>query len=250
MHSVLEILRSDVEEMPDFLQSFDSYLDEITLSSFFASRVVYYPGSGYDGRAFATFSAAHSAHCFVHVDLSLSATEIRDKLQPGHPDRLRGYRPNHEVFLPPGEASHMMDFHHRHPFPKVEPGLRSVYWTILERESEFDDGHGPRRLAFLHIQAEAIWFCWNIWGRFDQMPFGVVLQDHGTGMNWAVFGGESPLFQVGRGSKLPKYLLVAANTEPWPNYEAISKGSKTGFGECGHPVSLFRRNGPQQNSSD
>ena len=35
---------------------------------FFNSRVVYYPGSGFDGQPVEFFSQTHSAHCFLYVD--------------------------------------------------------------------------------------------------------------------------------------------------------------------------------------
>jgi hypothetical protein len=54
-------------------------------------------------------------------------------------------------------------------------------------------------------------------------PYAVVVQDHGFGGNWTTFGGDgSPLWSLARRGALPKWLLVADNTTPWPDYQVAS----------------------------
>ena len=56
-------------------------------------------------------------------------------------------------------------------------------------------------------------------------PDVLVLQDHGFGGGWAVFGGEnSPLYTVMR-NDLPTYILLepGGNTDIWPGYIQVTK---------------------------
>ena len=47
----------------------------------------------------------------------------------------------------------------------------------------------------------------------------MVLQEHGFGGGWTKFEGDSTLYQTHKNSRaLPKMLLVAENTSPWPGY--------------------------------
>ena len=53
----------------------------------------------------------------------------------------------------------------------------------------------------------------------------MVLQDHGFGGGWAVFGGEnSPLYRVMK-NNLPTYILLepGGNTDIWPGYIQVTK---------------------------
>jgi hypothetical protein len=53
----------------------------------------------------------------------------------------------------------------------------------------------------------------------------LVLQDHGFGGNWSVFGGaDSPLYRAME-QNLPKYILAELNSniEMWPGYEQVTR---------------------------
>lgn len=102
------------------------------------------------------------------------------------------------------------------------PGLNLTggVWAVLQRRNNFGDAHGPRRLALLHVSAEAVWLYGQLWTSRRSKPHGVLLQDHGFGCNWCNFGGEtSPLFDLAQQACLPEWLLVAENTDVWPGYE-------------------------------
>lgn len=218
-----EVLDQTRENYPQWLQDAEG-LNEETLANFLSCKVVYYPGAGCDGRALAIFGQPHSAHCFVHIDLTKTSQEIRGQLEPNHPDHCAGYTPVFQSTVTADELIHLLRLDMVHPFPGQENGLQSALWTILARDQDRSEEHGPERLAFLHIQAEAVWACRNIWANPGQEPFAVVLQDSGFGGNWDRFGGaDAPLFRMAQETMLPEYLLVAKHTDEWPNYEAVSE---------------------------
>jgi hypothetical protein len=127
----------------------------------------------------------------------------------------------------------------------------SALWTILERHPDYSEAYGPERLAFLHIQAEAVWVCSTVWGRLDERPFGVVLQDY-DGSPWPTLGGTGDLFGEGKRTVRAEYLLVAENTDPWPDYEQVSDLTEKRYGMKGCRVQLFlkRNQGSQSNLDD
>lgn len=232
--TVDEVLRLDREDFPQWLGDAGEF-DEQTVNDFLSSRVVYYPGAGTDGRALAMFGHTHSAHCFVHIDLSTSAEEVLMMLQPGAREAVNGYSPLHHRVLGERQLVELLDLDMNHPFdqdPQLQPGL----WVILQRDEQLNDQHGPKRLALFHVQAEAVWFCGNMWGRSS--AFAVLLQNHADGTMKIRFGGRSELFNLTEElMDKTKYLLVGHNTRPWPGYEAVSR--KTSRGSCENQ--LFRR---------
>lgn len=223
--TVTEVLQKDQEEYPHWLGDADGNMPP-PLDKFFTSRVVYYPGAGTDGRAFGVFTSAGSAHCVVNIDRKVTAENVLAMLQPNEPHHLNGYTPLVQQIVEPDELTRLLKLNMLHPFPEVEPGLRSALWVVLARAEDRSEEHGPKRIALLHMQAEAVWTCWNLWKRSDRNPFAVILQDHTWGGNWTNFGGNSPLFSIASRTQLPKYLLVADNTDSWPNYEAVSDWSQ------------------------
>lgn len=114
------------------------------------------------------------------------------------------------------------------PFPPHRPG---AYWAILEREAGLADDHGPSRIAFLHVQCDAVWLYWNLWTRSGRQarptPYAILLQDHGYGGNWTTFGRGGALHGLVKAARrFPEWLLVASNTKVWPDYEPASEPTK------------------------
>jgi hypothetical protein len=73
-------------------------------------------------------------------------------------------------------------------------------------------------------------------------PDVLVLQDHGTGGNWTVFGGEnSPLYSVMK-NNLPKYLLLEPRCENdiWPGYNQVTKPYAPGI-QNANPMHMNKR---------
>ena len=98
------------------------------------------------------------------------------------------------------------------------------FLEILERDPEFDDGHGARRLAILFLGADGIaaynaLFCQE--GNVA-VPFAVVVQDHGFGGNYDRFGRGGLLEGLAaRCNVIPRWLLVAENTDPWEGFVRV-----------------------------
>jgi hypothetical protein len=247
-----QVLVRFAEQTPHWLaQEVPPQLTPDTLADLLSSRVVYYPGSATDGHALKLFGGTHSAHCFIHCDYKMDLDEVAKQLCPEHSHDLkgcpnpRGYRPLRLQKLGAEEVQQVLCI-----LPLQHCGLEAIsgwpgselaggIWAVLHRLAGYDDAHGPLRLAFLHVRVEAMWGYCQIWARRAIAPYAVVLQDHCVGGGWLNFGGVgSPLFQMAQRAGLPKWLLVARNTKPWPGYQPTSNPEPGG--EHGHPRCLYR----------
>ena len=85
MTSLVDYLKSYKEEMPIWLK--DLNINEnsddhrrSTLRNFLNSRLIYYPGSGYDGGPVSVFNRSGSAHCFFYVDYGVEQADLDTRL--------------------------------------------------------------------------------------------------------------------------------------------------------------------------
>jgi hypothetical protein len=232
------ILKAEETHVPDWLAEYHTDMP-FPRNQFFASRIVYYPGSAADGHPLRIFGGPHAAHCFVFSDYGESATyfeeQLRDEDHIGHP---KGYRPLQVISLdesqltPNGWQRHVTLRHTNNSFANTRPPEGPfALWAVLERKESFGDDHGPSRLAILVVGGDGV-------ATFDALfcqpdgtpPYAVVLQDHGFGGNWTTFGGDgSPLWSLARRGTIPKWLLVADNTTPWPGYKVVSNADCGGM---------------------
>jgi hypothetical protein len=119
------------------------------------------------------------------------------------------------------------------------------FLEVLERDRDLDDDHGARRLAILFLGADGIaayeaLFCQRQHGQ--SAPFGVVLQDHGFGGNYERFGGGGLLERIAKDTNaLPRFLLVAGNTNAWEGFERVPDVEGDHGGMHAHRRFLFRR---------
>lgn len=241
-----EVLCDCSERLPDWLASYQPG-EPFPRRAFFASRIVYYPGSRTDGHPLRVFGRSCSAHCFVYADKSaevcdVARKELTDEADRGHP---AGYRLIHmtdltsEEVLPRDWVSHF-------DVPGADKTISSrpfACWAVLERMESVSVFHGADRLSILHVFHDAYHtfdalFC----QRGRRLPYAVLLHDHGYGGNWGGYrfgAAESPLWQLVRakGGQLPKWLLVAENTDGWPGYVRVS-GPDYG-GMCNQPRCLY-----------
>jgi hypothetical protein len=219
-----------------------------TIEMLFASRVVFYPGAGTDGRAIAIFNSTKSAYCFVHIDLKVSAQQVLQELSSDNSHRCAGYLPIYHEEISPTEFREILNLDMTHPKDGQNPNLKSVLWTVLQREPGKSNRHGFDYLAFLHIQAEAVWACGKLWKMSKVNPFGLILQDHGFGGTKVRFGGrDAPLHRIAEQTKNPDYLLVAKGTKEWPHYQAVSEWSHRVHGnqsQLFHRMEHTLRTGP------
>ena len=234
-----------VESLPIWLRAWEPG-SSIQLEDFLASRVVFYPGSGTDGQPVEFFGSKHAAHCFAYVDYGVAKNHVLGELgETGHP--FKGYQRLGRTDLrecdltPAGWVPHVQaDDAARGPFEPVAP---YAFIEVLERRADFDDTHGPLRLAILFICADGIaaydaLFCQ---GR-AKAPFALVLQDHGWGGNWTRFGRGGRLEQLASTmAQLPGLLLVAENTDVWDGYSSNEGTTGKGGGVHGFRRQLWRR---------
>ncbi len=230
---VLTGLRDDAEQMPSWL-AHHAKGKGFPRKEIFDSRIVYYPGSATDGHPLEVFGKSSAAHCFVYADYGYPEEEIRRQLtDDNHRKHPKGYRLLDLVDLkeshltPRGWIRHIPPPKPDSDFMNMRPrGGPFALWAVLERKEECGDDHGPKRLSILHVGADGV-------ATFDalfcqpsgQLPYAVLLQDHGFGCNWTHFGGaDSPCWQLimGKGALRPKWLLVAEHTAPWPGYVRVS----------------------------
>ena len=230
--TIYEFLSGEHKQVPPWLTQFNA---EMTFprEHFFASRVVYYPGSGLDGQPVKLFGSTHTAHCFVYVDYGVERSRVEAALNDDDEHelchrqltRFRGYHTLARVNLterdltPKGWQYHITPM--RNPFTTV-PAFG--FLEVLERNQGLDDGHGARRLAILFLGADGIatydaLFCQR---NSIKAPFAVVTQDHGFGGNYDRFGQGGMLQRVAQQCNvIPQWLLVADNTNPWEGFARV-----------------------------
>jgi hypothetical protein len=226
--SIHEYLRTRArEELPNWLARHRPG-DRFDRDAFFNSHVVFYPGSGTDGHPVELFGTTHSAHTFIYADYGVTADRVKQELAPGgHP--FAGYRSLDRIQLqmqdltPRGWKPHAgaqdYGFVSTAPYGFVE---------ILERTEDKADQHGPRLLAVLFLGADGIatydaLFCQ---GDGTPGPLAVLIEDYG-------FGGMFRGGRFGRGDLLeriatqctvmPRWLLVAENSEPWEGFTRVAE---------------------------
>jgi len=211
--------------------------DGFPREAFFASRVVYYPGAGFDGHPLKVFGGACVASCFIFADYGFVRTVTADTIEEHfrdehHRQHPRGYRPicvmrlRERDLAPFGWTPHVrLDMRRPGGMRAAVPfGGPFAIFGVFERKEGFGEEHGADRLAILYVGGDGIatfdaLFCQDI---RQPPPFAVLLQDHGFGGNWTHFGGEGLLWELARAHARPDWLLVGRNTAPWPGYERVS----------------------------
>ena len=224
-----QYLERKPESVPHWLRDFNKD-DTFSRDHFFASRVVYYPGSRFDGQPVKLFGSANSAHCFVYVDYGVNQAALETELANAT-DGFRGYHTFARVQfsendLSPGKWQPHVESGYRPPHGKPHINTNPFgFLEVLERDHNLDDNHGPSRLGIIFLGADGIaaydaLFCQR---NGTPPPFAVVLQDHGFGGNYDQFGQGGLLERIAKSCAVfPQLLLVATqNTKAWTGFERI-----------------------------
>ena len=196
---------------------------------------VYYPGSGADLGPMKLFAENCNLSLMIHIDYGLDKKSAEAPLQAFAAQSLDLWPQDHflnswDAFWPNDEESRAFRR------PEDAYGFRLVLGrprTYSERNSNM--------FLFMFLRTEAV-KTFDVFFRSKPAPTVIVLQDHGYGENWTTFGRGGKLESRARAlKKLPKYLFVADNTEPWDGYEQISEyvvyeGQMHNFGRA-----LYRR---------
>ena len=268
------MLGRDPEPLPEWLDGTDP--PRFDRGAFFASRTVYYPGSGEDGQPLRLCNRSRSAHCFVYVDHgdeygqdAFGQGLLVPKHDPsGYRSRIRGYglarwepvpvdvlRPGGWTRNPGCHELTGVDLERREDLGKVlGPRETFAFFAVMDRTDDFGDGHGAPRLAILFIGGDGFAFYDALYCQGDGTPppFLATIQDHGFGGNWDRFGRDGLLERIaGESGVLPEFLLVGESRsrrkpEPlrnhWKNYTNTEADAEPG-GMHGIPRRLFRREG-------
>jgi hypothetical protein len=256
--SILGTLTAQHEEVPAWLNGIkpDSPLTVPIFKALLQSRVVFYPGSDCrDGLAFESFTHAHAAHCMIHADVGTDLDAVVNEVTgiPGSVPSILGYRPKVLQRLTREEALDVLQLNEQRvpglddPNPMAqEPALGGAVWSILERNPNFGDQHGPARLAFLHVKCEAAWLFWNLWLLRSPAPppFAIIVSPEYGGSIERLFGTNGAAYRLEGGSaRLPDWILYdrpVNELQPkleaeWPEYEVAANDQGL------RPTTLLRR---------
>jgi hypothetical protein len=190
----------DKELMPDWLAA-HAPGRRPSVDDVLRARVVFYPGSGYDGSPVRFFGSRNLAHTFIYADYGVGRAGVERALVERS---FRGYQQLDRVELTAVDLRvHKVRYHlapddidrqSRFVVNSMKPrGAPFGFIEVLERTAAAGDAHGPARLAilFLYADGHAAYdglFCqdWSI------PPYAVVIQDHGFGGNYSSFGADGP----------------------------------------------------------
>lgn len=202
----------------------------IDIQEILKERILYYPGSGFDGQPIKTFNIAHAVHVYLYVDYLLTMEELKRVLSL---DGFRGYhlldtqRISETDLAPHGWRPHVEIQRHT-IFNRTAP---YCFMNIYERDADYDDSHGGLRFAVIFLCADGHATYDAIFANYfhEKAPFVVVLQDHGFGGNYSRFGNGGLMHKVAKTANVfPEYLLVADDTDCWEHYHKVSTKSVVG----------------------
>jgi hypothetical protein len=176
-----EYLKNDKEPIPNWLLEIKEG-DKFSRDDFFSSRIVFYPGSYTDGHAVKVFGSTHAAHSFVYVDYWVTQEVLETELVQ---HAFLGYENLFSIQLSandlaPNGWTPTVHFTPRYPFNAANKRREAYsFLQILERKPEYDEAHGPKRLAILFLFADGIatydaLFCQ---ARNKLEPFALLLHD-------------------------------------------------------------------------
>ena len=188
---------------------------------FLSSRLVFYPGSRFDGGPIACFNSSHAVHCFIYVDYGVEAGKMQRRIDK---EGFRGYRSCRRIELQPQHLAPTNWVRHAQlHYPRYNTQFVPYgFIEIFERVADFDDSHGAKRFAVLFLGADGFatfdaLFCGSM-----SAPWCIVLQDHGFGGNYDCFGAGGLLEKLAQFSRFPpRFLLKGAHTRPWANYALV-----------------------------
>ena len=246
--TIYEYLKKDKESIPSWLVEIKEG-DKFSRDDFFKSRVVFYPGSYTDGHAVRVFGSTHAAHCFIYVDYGITQSVLETELINhgflGYENLFRIQLTERDLVPFVWESS----IHFRPDYPlNYAANLKKESYSflqIMERKPEYDEAHGPKRLAILFLFADGIatydaLFCQ---ARNKSEPFAVLLQDHGFGGNYDKFGMGGLMERIALHAQIkPTYLLVSEDTMPWRDYIKIENIQPDQGGMYNTTRYLYRKN--------
>ena len=230
MISIKEYFQNVREQTPKWLKEYKNGNKPSFKEIFNAGRIVYYPGSGYDGQPIKTFNIAHYAHTFFYVDYLVTKESIINALS--EEGALNGYKNIGIIEYQEKDLSPHGWKAHYHPSREDIEALRMLrddvtsgcycLVFIFEREDNLTDEHGCDRFAVITLKGDAIATYDALFANNNKVPDVLILQDHGFGCNYNYYGRGGALNQIADAVKqYPLFIMVADNTAPWDHYEKV-----------------------------
>lgn len=231
MESVVSILAQKPEEMPQWLRNFKRG-DKVPFNDFMASRIGYYPGSGYDGCLVKTCNQAHCVHSFIQVDYGIVEREL--KLEAEKFNAFNGYHVigrvdwNEQDLAPHGQYAPNFRMTEREMEKAMSFVLKDAdpycFMEVYERNDDKGDDWGAKRFAVTFLFADGIMTYYQLFcQRYCKAPWIFLLQDHGVGGNYAGFGHGRLMEKVMEANDCwPENVICAENTNIWNHYERVN----------------------------
>lgn len=184
------------------------------------SRLVYYPGSGFDTQPVRTCVQAGCAHLFLYADYGIPREKLDGWLQTAP---FGGYRIAASAELSPDDL-YPSDWHSSVDLPAFTPPDVEeneppyAFLAVFEREKSQDR---TRRFAVIFLFADGIATYDALFGNKNaKPPFIIVLQDHQNGKNYSCFGAAGLMDRIARKTRVfPEFAMVGLNTRPWECFE-------------------------------
>ena len=231
--SPIEYFSQDPEQMPAWLKNHKKG-GKVDFSQLLASRIVYYPGSWFDGSPIRTFNTAHAAHIYVYADYGNSKEKVDNALSN---EAFKGYHlydeqeVSREDMLPSPLCYHITEEERQFAVSgydmSISPDEAFAFLKIYERNENYGDEHGAWRFALLYIAADANATYDALFGNTNITPYAcVVCANMGSG--YTCFVRDSLLEKIAqRTNCLPQYLLCMQDYG-WEGYAMLRTVSGTG----------------------
>lgn len=256
--TIEEYLSQHREDTPQWLSNYNSEA-KITFTDIMSSRVGYYPGSGLDGNLIIVGNKSHALHSYLYVDYHIRKKELINEFS--RPDSIRGYHSIGHIewkatdILPNGP--YRIDITRR-PRNNEDPNFfvlsdETPYCIteIMERDAALDDSWGAERFAITFLFADGIATYYQLFCKeYKIAPWIFLLQDHGFGGNYDIFGKGGILDEIILTHKVrPKYVLCAKNTLIWDGYKPLDQVTPT-YGGMHHSQRMLYCDEISVNTSD
>ena len=223
--TIVDILSRDPEPLPEWLDS-DS-IPTFDREKFFASRTVYYPGSGNDGQPVKFCALSRAAHTFVFVDRGVDRETIVKRLNDPKEGFLgyeidRQQELTEDILRPGGWTPHFSEKDVANTDLPVRCLEESFGLFVVLKRTDGDEDRGPRRVAIIFIGGEGIASYDALYCQNDDTPppYLVVVQDWIRDCSPDRFGQGGLLERIAQKCGVwPKLLLVGEPSKPWKGYE-------------------------------
>lgn len=222
---MVEYLKKFRTELPRWLKDYRAG-DRLPMDQVLKERIVFYPGSAFDGQPIKTFNVSRSAFVFLYADYLYDRATLTEECRYYG---LKGYRILYNYELPMEELIPMEDYR---PIPcTVEPFCRVI---IFEKDSTRGIVEGADRLVLIYAAIDAVYLFRRFFAERGIVPFAALLEDYGFGCNYTKFGEGGLLSECAhRFHNYPRFLLCREDDLAWRGYHKM-QGLEPEYGGMHH----------------